>query len=248
MTCLGIIGGSGLEQFPEMENAVSLDVDTRWGSPSGPLLKGQLGGVAAVFLSRHGETHGIAPHLVNYRANIAALQAQGVDAIVAINVVGSIDPEMCPGDFVVPRQIIDYTSGRDSSFYDGREQPLQHIDFSYPYTESVRQKIIDSAIAQELNLHSHGVYGVTQGPRLETAAEIERMARDGCDIVGMTAMPEAVLARELSIPYACLALVVNPAAGLTDSEVSMAEIEKIMAQKMQQVRRLLPEIARAFRS
>ncbi len=246
MTCLGIIGGSGLEHFPELEGSVSLSVATDWGTPSSPLQKGQLGGVEAVFLSRHGETHSIAPHLIDYRANIAALAEQGVEAIVAVNVVGGIDPEMCPGDLVVPRQIIDYTYGREHSFFDGREQPLQHIDFTYPYSESVRERIVSNAIGLGLNLHSHGVYGVTQGPRLETAAEIERMARDGCDIVGMTSMPEAALARELDIPYACLALVVNPAAGLSETEISMDAIDQMITEKMAEVRRLLVAIARSF--
>ena len=239
MTCLGIIGGSGLEQFPELEVVQSINQETPWGMPSAALIKGRLAGNDVVFLSRHGEAHTIAPHRINYRANLSALQLQGVKAIIAVNAVGGIDPEMRPADLVIPKQLIDYTHGRESSFFDGQQQALQHIDFSYPFSDNLRQLIVRTAIDSGIMVHAHGVYGVAQGPRLETSAEIQRMARDGCDIVGMTAMPEAVLARELDIPYASLAVVVNAAAGLSEQVICIDEIERVMQQRMVDVRRLL---------
>lgn len=248
MTCIGIIGGSGLENFPELENVQIETVDTKWGSPSAPLIKGQLGEVDVVFLSRHGETHAIAPHLINYRANIAALKSAGVNAIVSVNAVGGIDPEICPGDLVIPTQIVDYTHGRANSFFDGQEQPLQHADFSYPYCDTLRQLLVQQVIEAGLNLHARGVYGVTQGPRLETAAEVIKLERDGCNIVGMTGMPETILARELDIPYACLALVVNPAAGISEGVITMDDIQAMMEQGMAGVRGLLVDMVRSYRT
>lgn len=243
---IGIIGGSGLYDFDELQERRTLAVDTDWGKPSAPLVSGNLHGRAVVFLTRHGATHGIPPHRVNYRANIAALQKQGVRAIFAVNVVGGINGEMCPGDLVIPDQIIDYTWGREHTYSDGFGAPVQHVDFSRPYDEKLRGSLLQAVIASGLRVHSGGVYGATQGPRLETAAEIARMANDGCDIVGMTGMPEAGLARELGIPYACLALVVNMAAGLGKAEITMADIEAIMSLRMPVIRRVLADACGAL--
>lgn len=243
---IGIIGGSGLYAFDELTDRRTLAVDTDWGKPSAPLVTGNLHGRAAVFLTRHGETHSIPPHRVNYRANIAALQKQGVRAIFAVNVVGGINGEMSPGDLVIPDQIIDYTWGREHTYSDGLGRPLQHVDFTRPYDGKLRGTLLQAVIASGLRVHSGGVYGATQGPRLETAAEIARMANDGCDIVGMTGMPEAGLARELGIPYACLALVVNMAAGLGNAEITMADIEAIMSLRMPAIRRVLADACGAL--
>ncbi|MCL4138739.1 UNVERIFIED_CONTAM: hypothetical protein GTU68_058797, partial [Idotea baltica] len=191
--------------------------------------------VEVIFLPRHGEDHQVPPHKVNYRANIAALKEQKVSAIYAVNVVGGINMEMCPGDLVIPDQVIDYTWGREHTYSD---------DFTDPYDQTLRNNLLQQAIKLGLHVHAGGVYGATQGPRLETAAEIARMQRDGCDIVGMTGMPEAALARELDIPYSCLALVVNMAAGLGDKEITMAEIHKIIDNRMVQVRQLLTTVAK----
>ena len=248
MTCLGIIGGTGLEAFAELSPQLTVSVATSWAAQPVPLIRSKVADTELVFLSRHGSDHRIAPHRVNYRANIAALKQAGVDAIIAVNAVGGVDPDMRPGDLVIPHQLIDYTWGRASSFFDGEAGALQHIDFTHPYTESLRQLLIDQATDSRLVVHSQGVYGNCQGPRLETAAEIQRLARDGCSIVGMTGMPEACLARELDIPYASLALVVNPAAGVSDTLISMAEIERVLRQSMTQVKTLLLSVARQFTS
>lgn len=236
---IGIIGGSGLSQFAELNVEQRVLPETPWGSPSSPLISGRIDQAEVVFIARHGEEHRIPPHKVNYRANIAALRDAGVSAIYAVNAVGSINREMCPGDVVIPDQIIDYTWGREHTYSDSSDVPLEHIDFTQPYDWNLTDKLLQHAIVLGLPVHAGGVYGATQGPRLETAAEITRLERDGCDLVGMTGMPEAALACELGIPYASLALVVNMAAGLTDGEITMAQIQRIMDQRMADIRRLL---------
>ena len=236
---IGIIGGSGLYALDELEVTQRQAVDTPWGKPSDQLVCGSLNGCEVTFIARHGELHHIPPHRVNYRANLAALQAVGVEAVLAVNVVGGINGEMCPGDLVIPDQVIDYTWSREHTYSDGAGAALQHVDFTEPYDKPLRETLLKAAIASGLPVHGEGVHGVTQGPRLETAAEIRRMANDGCDIVGMTGMPEAALARELGLPYACLALVVNMAAGLAAEPISMEKIESMMALRMPVVRRLL---------
>jgi 5'-methylthioinosine phosphorylase len=201
-----------------------------------------------VFIARHGERHQFPPHKVNYRANMAALKDAAVSAIYAVNVVGGINMEMCPGDLVIPDQIIDYTWGSENTYSDGSVLEcisVQHVDFTNPYDESLRKNLLHQAIALGFQVHLGGVYGATQGPRLESAAEISRMGQDGCDIVGMTGMPEAALARELGLPYASLALVVNLAAGLSDEEITLPQIQEIMDKKMTDVRRLLMAVARS---
>lgn len=194
------------------------------------------------FLPRHGSPHRIAPHNINYRANIAALQSLGVTHILAVNAVGSIDPLLKPQDIVLPFQMIDYTHGRATSFFDGTLRPLDHFDFSQPFDEKLLQQVQQVATATGLGLHLGGVYGVTQGPRLESAAEIKRMAQDGATLVGMTLMPEAVLAREADIAYITLCLVVNPAAGVTDSVITLAQIHQAIEQGMGRIRTLLKAV------
>ena len=245
-TRLAIIGGTGFYRLPDLELQDSLDLDTPFGTPSAPIRLGQLAGQPVAFLARHGEQHQFAPHRVNYRANLWALREVGAGRIVAVNAVGGIAPDCPPEAIVIPNQLIDYTWGREQSFFDGECAPLKHIDFTNPYSDALREQIIQQAIELQLTVHSHGTYGVCQGPRLETAAEIRRMAIDGCDIVGMTGMPEACLARELEIPYACLALVVNPAAGVVEQTISMQEIEQVLMGSMNNVRRLLLALAAQF--
>jgi 5'-methylthioinosine phosphorylase len=225
-----IIGGSGMQQFPELEITERIDIETAWGSPSSPVSAGKLAGKDIMFLPRHSDNHGIAPHRVNYRANIAALAELGATHIFAFNVVGGIHRDMVAGRLVVPHQIIDYTWGREHSYSDCSGVELQHVDFTEPYDKGLREILISVSAQHRCDIIKSGVYGVTQGPRLESAAEIIRLERDGCEIVGMTAMPEAGLAREKNIPYACLALVVNPAAGKSDRLITMAEIEQVMGE------------------
>lgn len=222
---LAIIGGTGLYAFPGLADVQRHETATRWGAPSAPIVTGKLAGKSVAFLARHGEAHTIAPHRIDYRANLAALHTLGTRRIVGINAVGGIRDDMAPRVLAVPDQLIDYTHGRMDSFCDAEGEPVLHIDFSEPYNASLRGELLKAASHAKVPVIDGGCYGVTQGPRLETKAEIERMRRDGCDLVGMTGMPEAVLARELGTDYACLALVANWAAGCGgQSEISLEEI------------------------
>ena len=211
---VGIIGGSGLLNLAGLEDVHRKVARTPWGQTSGALSFGRLAGVPVVFLARHGYGHTIAPHDINYRANVWALREAGVKALIACSAVGGIRDDLLPGTLVVPDQIIDYTWGRAVSYFSGEDQPVVHIDFSHPYDATLRRSLIEAAQAVGQPLATDGCYGCTQGPRLETLAEVRRYRRDGCDMLGMTAMPEAALARELDLPYAMLAAVANRAAGL----------------------------------
>ena len=223
-----IIGGTGLTQYPGLHIEREEQIETPLGLTSAPLIYGTLNGEPVVFLARHGHPHNIPPHKVNYRANLLALQMAGVTRIIAVNAVGGITDAMDAQAICIPDQIIDYTHGRADTFFDGIFQPLDHIDFSFPYDSQLTQKLHEVACSANILVQFKGVYGATQGPRLETAAEVIRLERDGCDIVGMTGMPEAVLARELNIPYACLALVVNKAAGKSDELITMDDIRSAL--------------------
>ena len=214
---LAIIGGSGLCNIEGLEIIRREIVRTPYGQPSEPLIFGNLGGKEVIFLARHGSNHTLAPHHINYRANIWALQSVGVKSIISIASVGSIEKSIKVGDFVIPHQIIDYTYGRNNTYFDGIDNPVKHIDFTYPYDMSLREIIIQSVQKLTYNFVTEGVYAATQGPRLETAAEIDRYEKDGATIVGMTAMPEAVLARELNLSYVAICPVANHAAGRGES-------------------------------
>lgn len=213
----GLIGGSGFHDLGT--DVPGRALTTAFGRPSAPPRPLLLGGREVWFLARHGDAHTIPPHRVNYRANLKALRMLGVDRVVAINTVGVIVPGRLPGELAVPDQLIDYTYGRHHSIYDGESASLEHVDFTEPFTPGLRQAILQAARAASVPCHDGGVYAVTQGPRLETAAEIDRLERDGAAYVGMTAMPEAVLARELGMHYACLSLIVNQAAGRGDQAI-----------------------------
>ncbi|WP_407291240.1 S-methyl-5'-thioinosine phosphorylase [Stutzerimonas zhaodongensis] len=239
MTVHAIIGGTGLTELPGFTLLEAVPMDTPYGSPSADILRGRYAGREVLFLARHGHPHRIPPHQVNYRANLWALRRVGAQAIIAVNAVGGIHAAMGAGHLCVPHQLIDYTYGREQTFFEGDIEHVTHVDFSHPYDEGLRQRLIAGLAAEGYLFSSHAVYGCTQGPRLETAAEIARMERDGCDIVGMTGMPEAVLARELELPYACLALVVNPAAGKSTGIITMAEIEAALAEGVGKMRRVL---------
>ena len=243
MSRLAIIGGSGLAVLPGLDILQTLTPATPWGAPSAPVTLGQFKARELLFLPRHGPGHTIAPHRVNYRANIQALKDCGAAEIIAVNAVGGITPALAPGRIVIPAQLIDYTWGREHTFQGEAAWPVKHIDFTRPYTEALRQRLITAAARTGAAPHAGGTHAVTQGPRLETAAEIERLERDGADIVGMTGMPEAALARELEIDYACCALVVNRAAGKGDERISMAMIEHNLKQGMQQVLALLARLS-----
>ncbi len=238
---LGIIGGTGLTELEGLEVTDSKDVLTPYGEPSAPLVFGRFEGVEVVFLARHGNPHRVPPHEVNYAANIYALKQQGVTTIIGVNAVGGIEDVMGPAHVVIPDQLIDYTHGRKSSYFEGQMDTVTHIDFSFPYTESTRQLLIGAAELLDIAYSDYGVYACTQGPRLETAAEVARLERDGCHIIGMTGMPEAALAAEQNIDYACLALVVNWAAGKTENIITMEEIEQAIDEGMGYIRQILIE-------
>ncbi|MBW8369207.1 MAG: S-methyl-5'-thioinosine phosphorylase [Arenimonas sp.] len=222
---LAIIGGTGVYRLASLEGSEAVQGDTPYGAPSGPVRVGQLAGRRVAFLARHGEGHSLPPHRVNYRANLWQLKSLGAQRVLAINTVGGITERFGPRVLALPDQVIDYTWGRTSSFWDGEGGEVLHVDFGDPYTPSLRQAVRDAASRSGAALVDGGCYGATQGPRLETRAEIARMRRDGCDLVGMTGMPEAGLARELGLDYACLAVVANWAAGCgDDAEITLAEV------------------------
>ena len=241
---LAIIGGSGLTHLTNLNVSHREIMRTPFGEASGPLTIGELKHQRAIFLARHGYGHTIPPHEVNYRANIWALKEKGATAIIAVAAVGSIRPDLKPGDIVLPDQIIDYTWGRRHTFHEGENCTVTHIDFTEPFDSKLRHILLDAAITAGVPVKAGATYGTTQGPRLETAAEITRMERDGCDVVGMTGMPEAALAREICLPYAAINVVANYGAGRGDSEHGIAfdAIHAVLDQTMQQVRQLLESI------
>ncbi len=241
---LGIIGGTGLTKLTNLEITHRQVVRTPYGEPSGALTFGRLCGAEVVFLARHGYGHTIPPHEVNYRANLWALKEFGVDRIVSVATVGGINPELAAGSLVAPHQLIDYTWGRIQTFVISGEKPVTHLDFTEPYCSAMRADILRAASRKQVAIRDGGVYAVAQGPRLETAAEINRFERDGCDMVGMTGMPEAYLARELEICYAAIGVVVNDAAGRGASRNGIREedIERVLEDLMIQVRILLEEL------
>jgi 5''-deoxy-5''-methylthioadenosine phosphorylase len=242
VTKLAIIGGSGLTALSGLVIQRKQMQATPYGEPSGPLTFGLLRGKEIVFLPRHGNPHVIPPHLVNYRANLWALKKNGIEQILAINAVGGITPPMSPGRLVIPAQIIDYTWGRKHTYFEENTGQATHIDFTRPYSESLRRHLIQAGTKSKLDVHGGGVYGATQGPRLETAAEITRMGKDGCDVVGMTGMPEAALARELELDYASICLVVNWAAGRSEDIITMETIERNLNTGINKVRQLLEAV------
>jgi 5'-methylthioinosine phosphorylase len=243
---LGILLGSGVAALTALAAGRRVTVDTPWGPPAAPLRRLSQGGLEISVLARHGDEHRLAPHRINYRANLWALREQGVDAILALNTVGGIAAACRAGSLVVPQQLIDYTWGRESTYHDGSVLALRHVDFSRPFDPALSERLRSAAVAAGETPLPSAVYGVAQGPRLETVAEIDRMARDGCDIVGMTAMPEAVLAAELEIPYAMLALVVNPAAGRGPERIEMSAIEAELDAGMARVARVVDRLLQSL--
>lgn len=244
---LAVIGGTGVYKLADLQDVDTRQIDTAYGKPSGPVRIGTLLGQRVAFLARHGEGHSVPPHLINYRANLAALKQIGATRVLALNTVGGIGDAFGPCVLACPDQLIDYTWGRESTIWDGNGNNSEalHIDFGDPYTTLLRHKVIAAARVTGVSLVDYGCYGATQGPRLETKAEIARMKRDGCDLVGMTGMPEAALARELGLDYACLAIVANWAAGCgTGEEITMAEVLANVAAASNGLPELVAELAR----
>ncbi len=237
MSRLAIIGGSGLTEPPNVRIKQRKTLSTPWRDPSAPILIAEAVGKEILFLPRHGDPHTIPPHRINHRANIWALKQMQVTDVIAVNAVGGITTAMAPQRIAVPEQIIDYSHNPAATFFEEPLQQVTHVDFTRPYTESLRRQLITAA--GNIDIVAGGVYGATHGPRLETAAEIIRMERDGCDMVGMTGMPEAALAREQAINYACCALVVNRAAGKSSTPITMQTIQHNLAQGMASILKLL---------
>ncbi|MCB1678489.1 MAG: S-methyl-5'-thioinosine phosphorylase [Halioglobus sp.] len=245
MRRLAVIGGTGIDEMDGLVIDSTHRLQTPFGEPSRPIQEGRVGGARVFFLQRHGRPRAIPPHRINYRANVWALKSLGVDDIVAINAVGGIGAAMHPGRLVIPDQVIDYTWGREHTFDEGSSGSLLHIDFTEPYDGALRTALIARAEAARIPHAAAAVHGVTQGPRLESAAEIRRMARDGCDVVGMTGMPEAALARELGLAYASVCMVVNAAAGLGDAPISTAGMHAVLAREAAVVSALLRHLLEA---
>jgi 5'-deoxy-5'-methylthioadenosine phosphorylase len=242
---LAVIGGSGMTQLANLEVTRREVIRTPFGEPSGALTFGRIGCQEVVFLARHGYGHTIPPHRVNYRANLWALaRAAGAEGIVSVASVGGIRADLSPGTVVLPDQIIDYTWGRQGTFHEGNGHQVVHIDFTEPYDRALRQRLLAAASRAGEAVVDGAVYAATQGPRLETAAEIDRLERDGADLVGMTGMPEAALARELAVPYAAVCLVANAAAGRGASAeaISFASIEETMQNSLGRVRQIVEHL------
>lgn len=242
MNPLGIIGGSGLTALPGLRVLRRLMQQTPWGEPSGPLVVGRFAERDVIFLPRHGQPHAIPPHRINYRANLWALKENYVRRVVAINAVGGIAADLAPGHLMIPDQIIDYTWSRSNTFFEEGLERITHVDFTEPYSRDMRALLHDTAVALDLPVRAGGTYGATQGPRFETAAEIVRMERDGCDVVGMTGMPEAALARELDMDYASICVVSNRAAGKTGEPIALERVQASLEEGMQRVQRLLEAV------
>ena len=246
---LAVIGGSGLVGLGQMKVIRREIARTPFGEPSGPLVIGQMSEAPVLFLARHGPGHIHAPHRINYRANVWALRQAGATSLLAVAAVGGMADNTGPGVIVAPDQIIDYTYGREHTFCDGSERTVVHVDFTRPYSDELREAVIQAAASVGEPVISTGVYGATQGPRLETAAEIQRMARDGATLVGMTGMPEAALARELSLRYAHLCVVSNWAAGCGNSinTISHEDIESTLDDSIGRVQKIVAALAATFR-
>ncbi len=239
MTKIAIIGGTGLNSLKTLAITHRQMVRTPYGAPSSPIVFGEVYDKPIVFLARHGSGHRIPPHQINYRANLWALKDLGIEKIIAVASVGGIIQALAPSTLATPEQIIDYTHGRHHTYFGENISSVTHIDFTHPYSESLRERLLQAAKKAAVSMLDRGVYGATQGPRLETAQEILRLERDGCTMVGMTGMPEAALARELELEYVCCAVVANWAAGKSEGIISMEKIESNLVNGMEKVRKIL---------
>ena len=223
-----VIGGTHITSLPNLTSVRTEKLTTPYGDPSSAVSIGLIDGREIAFLPRHGDPHALAPHKINYRANLWALQELGVTQGVSIATCGGIRGDFGPGVLVLPDQIIDYSHGRIGTYHDGTDgKPVRHVDFTQPYSDALRQRILAAAQLAGESIADGGCYGCCNGPRLETAAEVAKLARDGCHLVGQTGMPEAALARELGIGYAAICPIVNHAAGIGDSRFEISRVELV---------------------
>ena len=244
MKTLGIIGGTGMDQWGEPEDV--REIESPYGRPSAPLQIFSRGNTKIIFLARHGVAHNIPPHMVNYRANCWAMKDMDVDHLLGVNAVGAIRAGIKASDLVLPNQIIDYTWGREHTISDSADVPLVHTDFEFPYDSELRKMLLAAAAVSGVHLHDGGTQGVAQGPRFESAAEVSRMQLDGCDVVGMTAMPEVGIARELGLDYAGLCVISNIASGLSEDPVNHQDILIVLKTAMANARILIRAVLEAF--
>lgn len=247
MTGIAIIGGSGLDQLQGIEDSHAETVSTPYGDPSDTLTIGSMQGETVIFIARHGAAHTIPPHRINYRANLWALKNRGVNTVISVCAVGGIHADIKPASVIIPDQIIDYTWSREHTLYEQDLAAVTHVDFTEPYCADLRTTLIDAAATAAIEVTPTATYGATQGPRFETAAEINRMEKDGCDIVGMTGMPEASLARELGLCYAAIAVSANDAAGRGTGPIDMGRIMTNLDSGMRSVRLILQRVLQVRR-
>lgn len=236
-TTLALIGGTGLNELAEATETI--EMDTPFGAPSAPIRVISTDPVRLLFLPRHGSPHRFPPHRVNYRANLWALKEAGAGQVLAVSAVGGITEAYQPGTLAAPDQLIDYSWGRQHTFFDSEDVPLVHVDFTHPYQGRLRDSLLQSAARQSIDLVDGGCIGVFQGPRLESAAEVERARRDGCNMAGMTSLPETALARELGLDFAGIAVVSNWGAGVSGALISEDDIAETLKEPMARVRALL---------
>lgn len=236
---VAVIGGSGFHRWEPFEHATTREVDTPYSAEPVQVFQGSLAGQSIVFVPRHGPAHSLPPHEINYRANLWALKQLEVTAVVAIATVGGISTAARPGALMIPDQVLDYTYGRAQTFYDGADGIVAHVDMTEPYCGPLRRCLVAAAAQCGVDMVDGGTYAATQGPRFETAAEIKCLERDGADVVGMTGMPEAALARELQLAYAAIAIIVNPAAGKAGGGISMEQVRAWQSSGRAQMEKLL---------
>ncbi|EAX46562.1 methylthioadenosine phosphorylase [Thermosinus carboxydivorans Nor1] len=239
MTKLAIIGGTGVYDPRILENVREEEILTPYGAVRYKV--GEYAGRAIAFIPRHGSKHSIPPHLINYRANIWAMKKIGVQAILATTAVGSLNTDMKPGDFVLINQFLDFTKNRVHTFYEGGERGVVHVDVTEPYCPALRQKLEKAAKKIGIAIHTKGTYVCTEGPRFETPAEIAMFAKLGGDVVGMTNVPEVVLAREAEMCYATVSMVTNYAAGISAQPLTHGEVLDTMKANTENIKRLIME-------
>lgn len=235
---IAVIGGSGVYSLDFIDNPQKQEVDTPYGKPP-EVITGELEDKKVVFMPRHGEGHGTPPHKINFRANLWALNELGVERVLATTAVGSLKPDFKPGEFVLLDQFLDFTKNRPLTFYEGGEEGVVHVDMTEPYCPELRGVLQETAEDLGISIHSSGTYACTEGPRYETAAEIQMLKQLNADVVGMTNVPESVLAKELEMCYSTISIITNFAAGISDEKLTHEEVSEVMSKNIERVKELI---------